>query len=82
MTMQFRRLAVVSLTALALVTGAAATAVSAPAQPVRTAHQPTADGIDGYPGSGHGPKRPLHFGPFEIPRHGTVSSGFSWAMED
>jgi hypothetical protein len=82
MSLQLRRLAVVSFAALALTAGATATAVSASARPAQAVNQPTADGIDGYPAGGHGYHRPLHFGPFEVPRNGTVSGGFSWAVRD
>ncbi|MDQ0773502.1 Spy/CpxP family protein refolding chaperone [Streptomyces aurantiacus] len=89
MSFQLRRLVALALAALALTAGATATATaaaaaSASARPAQAVNQPAADDFDGYPGEGHGhghgQERPLHFGPFEIPRNGTVSGGFSWGM--
>ncbi|BCL26681.1 hypothetical protein ACFFS2_00715 [Streptomyces aurantiacus] len=92
MSFQLRRLVALALAALALTAGATATATaaSASAPPAQAVNQPAADDFDGYPGEGlghghghghgHGQERPLHFGPFEIPRDGTVSGGFSWGM--
>jgi hypothetical protein len=88
MSFQLRRLFALALAALALTAGATATATaaSASARPAQAVNQLAADDFDGYPGEefghghGHGQERPLHFGPFEIPRDGTVSGGFSWGL--
>ncbi|MFJ3442753.1 hypothetical protein ACIPM2_16465 [Streptomyces sp. NPDC086081] len=89
MSLRVRRIAVVSLAALALTAGGTALAAAAPAQPAAAAApaQPAAAAIgnpgpDGFGGGGHGHDRPLHFGPFEFPRYGTVSGGFSWGVRD
>jgi hypothetical protein len=67
-----RRFATVSLVTASLAVGAG---LAAPAA--------VAAGWGGGPGHGHGHGHhapPLMFGPFEIPREGGVSSGFSWSM--
>ncbi|MGW0423322.1 hypothetical protein [Streptomyces sp. NPDC003015] len=79
MALRFRRLVVVSLAALALTAGGAATAASASALHPRTVSDGFDDGPGGYPG-GHG--RPLHLGPFEFPRSGSISGGFQWGVRD
>jgi len=78
MSLRIRRLAVVSLAALALTAGGVATAAfaSASAGPAQAVSYPGPDGADSYQGGGH--ERPLRFGPFEFPRAGTVSGGFAW----
>jgi hypothetical protein len=82
MSLQIRRFAVVSLAALALTASAAATAAaSASAGPAHTVSRPAADDFDGYSGGGRH-ERPLRFGPFEFPRSGTISGGFSWGVRD
>ncbi|MFJ2264057.1 hypothetical protein ACIOKD_38225 [Streptomyces sp. NPDC087844] len=80
MSLQLRRFAAVCLTVLAVSAGA--TVASASAQPPQPVTLPAADGIDGYPSPDHHRQPPLHFGPFEIPRSGTVSGGFSWGVRD
>ncbi|ANB04666.1 hypothetical protein SAM40697_0704 [Streptomyces ambofaciens] len=77
MSFSLRRVAVVSLAALALTAGGAVSAagaaeVSAPA--AVTSPGPGGGGFNG----GHEP--PMHFGPFEIPKFGSVSGGFSWGL--
>ncbi|WDV53811.1 hypothetical protein PV963_27350 [Streptomyces coeruleorubidus] len=48
-----------------------------------TVVNPGADEFGGGQG-GHGGHHdgPLHFGPFEFPRYGSVSGGFSWGVRD
>lgn len=80
MSLRVRRIAVVSLAALALTAGGTVVAASASAQPAAaTVGNP---GPEGFGGGGHGHDRPLHFGPFEFPRYGSVSGGFSWGVRD
>ncbi|MEV5339551.1 hypothetical protein AB0K93_13830 [Streptomyces sp. NPDC052676] len=77
MSSLLRRTAVVSLTALALATGVGATsAVAAVPGQAPAVLGPGPDDFGG--GNGRGHDRPLHFGPFEFPRNGTISGGFSW----
>ncbi|MFD0315532.1 hypothetical protein [Streptomyces flavalbus] len=76
MSSLFRRSAVVAVAAVALTAGLGATAASARPATAPVAVNPGPDG--GFHGGGH--DRPLHFGPFEFPRHGSVSGGFSWGM--
>ncbi|MET9956157.1 hypothetical protein ABZ135_32080 [Streptomyces sp. NPDC006339] len=67
-----RRAAVVSVLAAALVTGAAgAQAFAASAAPAT---------IGDFDGPGRGHDRPIMFGPFEIPRNGSV--GFHWGTSN
>ncbi|WP_217242911.1 hypothetical protein [Streptomyces sp. AC555_RSS877] len=73
MSLLLRRVAVVSLAALALTAGGTA-AASATAVPAPAFGSPGPDGFGGR----H--QQPLHFGPFEIPRSGSISGGFSWGM--
>ncbi|MFF8671341.1 hypothetical protein [Streptomyces sp. NPDC015242] len=80
MSLRVRRMAVVSLAALALTAGGTVTAAAASAQPAAAAIGNP--GPDGFGGGGHGHDRPLHFGPFEFPRYGSVSGGFSWGVRD
>ncbi|POX45090.1 hypothetical protein C3489_35025 [Streptomyces sp. Ru71] len=71
-----------SVAALAVLAGGVATAASASAQPAQSAEAlayPGPGGSDDYHG-GH--DRPLRFGPFEFPRYGTVSGGFTWGLKD
>ncbi|GGL62773.1 hypothetical protein GCM10010129_03000 [Streptomyces fumigatiscleroticus] len=71
MSLLLRRAAVVSLAALALTAGGAVSTASASAVPTPAV---------GHPGpNGHEP--PMHFGPFEIPKYGSVSGGFSWGLQ-
>jgi hypothetical protein len=57
------------------VSAAAAAPQSAPAvAPVG----PGGEGGEGFGGGRHEP--PMHFGPFEIPKFGSVSGGFSWGL--
>ncbi|WP_309096475.1 hypothetical protein [Streptomyces sp.] len=82
MSLRVRRIAVVSLAALALTAGGTVMAAAASAQPAAAAiGDPGSDGFGGG-GHGHGHDRPLHFGPFEFPRYGSVSGGFSWGVRD
>ncbi|MFF5971960.1 hypothetical protein ACFY7C_10590 [Streptomyces sp. NPDC012769] len=62
-----RRAAVVSVLAAALVTGAAGAQAFAASAPTT---------IGDFDGPGRGHDRPLMFGPFEIPRNGSV--GLHW----
>ncbi|MER8222104.1 hypothetical protein ABTZ58_16240 [Streptomyces sp. NPDC094143] len=78
MSLRVRRIAVVSLAALALTAGGTVMAAAASAQPAAAAIGNP--GPDGFGGGGH--DRPLHFGPFEFPRYGSVSGGFSWGVRD
>lgn len=79
MSSLLRRAAVLSLAALALTAGAGATsAVAAPQAPAAVGGPGPDFGDEGRGGFGH--DRPLHFGPFEFPRSGTISGGFSWGM--
>jgi hypothetical protein len=72
----------VSLAVLAFTAGGAVVAVGTSAQPAAaTVVNPGSDGFGGG-GHGHGHDRPLHFGPFEFPRYGSVSGGFSWGVRD
>ncbi|MDT0387522.1 MULTISPECIES: hypothetical protein [Streptomyces] len=80
MSLRVRRIAVVSLAALALTAGGTVMAAAASAQPAAAAIGNP--GPDGFGGGGHGHDRPLHFGPFEFPRYGSVSGGFSWGVRD
>jgi hypothetical protein len=83
MSLRVRRIAVVSLAALALTAGGTVVAAAASAQPAAAAiGDPGSDGFGGGGGHGHGHDRPLHFGPFEFPRYGSVSGGFSWGVRD
>ncbi|MEU2559580.1 hypothetical protein ABZ626_09635 [Streptomyces longispororuber] len=79
MTLRMRRLAVVSLTALALAGGGAG-AASAAAPPAPAVGSVGADTLDDDWGHHHDHHhdRPLYFGPFEVPRQGQVSGGVSW----
>ncbi|MEV0241523.1 hypothetical protein AB0I06_16545 [Streptomyces sp. NPDC050674] len=43
---------------------------------------PEPDGTGGANGYHGGRERPLHFGPFEFPRYGSVSGGFTWGLRD
>ncbi|MET9680151.1 hypothetical protein [Streptomyces coeruleorubidus] len=81
MSLRVRRIAVVSLAALALTAGGTVVAAGASAQPAATTVvNPGPDGFGGGHGGHH--DRPLHFGPFEFPRYGSVSGGFSWGVRD
>ncbi|MER7401796.1 hypothetical protein ABT373_04730 [Streptomyces sp. NPDC000070] len=83
MSLRVRRIAVVSLAALALTAGGAVVAAGASALPAATTVvNPGPEGFGG--GGGHGGHHdgPLHFGPFEFPRYGSVSGGFSWGVRD
>jgi hypothetical protein len=84
MSLRIRRLAVVSLAAVALTAGGAATASASVAVPSAQEMSSPGPDFDGYPGNGHGNghDRPLRFGPFEFPRTGSVSGGFAWDMRD
>ncbi|UXI77149.1 hypothetical protein N6Q81_03315 [Streptomyces vinaceusdrappus] len=77
MSCKLRRAAGVSPAAPALTAGGAVSAAGAAAAPVPpvTANRP--DAGSGFRG-GHEP--PMHFGPFEIPKFGSVSGGFSWGL--
>ncbi|MEU6916770.1 hypothetical protein [Streptomyces olindensis] len=84
MSLRVRRIAVISLAALALTAGGTA-AAGASAQPAATTiGNPGPDGFGGGHGGGHGGHHdgPLNFGPFEFPRYGSVSGGFSWGVRD
>ncbi|MFI8190841.1 hypothetical protein ACIF8T_18850 [Streptomyces sp. NPDC085946] len=63
--------------AFALTAGGAVTATSTSAVPAPVVDEPAPQGF-GH--GGHG--RPLHFGPFEFPRYGSLSGGFSWGARD
>ncbi|GAA3101829.1 hypothetical protein ACFQ0X_08420 [Streptomyces rectiviolaceus] len=84
MSLRVRRLALVSLAALALTAGGAATATasSLPPQAVTYPAYPGPDGFGDHEDHDHDHERPLHVGPFDVPREGTVSGGFSWDVED
>jgi hypothetical protein len=74
MSSLLRRVAVVSLAALAVTgVGAVSAGAATPAAPAAPVVGPGPD-FGGHHGG------PLHFGPFEIPRHGSLSGGFSWGM--
>ncbi|MGJ7880954.1 hypothetical protein [Streptomyces rochei] len=77
MSCKLRRAAGVSPAALALTAGGAVSAAGAAeaSVPAVTANDP--DGGSGFRG-GHEP--PMHFGPFEIPKFGSVYGGFSWGL--
>ncbi|MEV0252866.1 hypothetical protein AB0H82_01105 [Streptomyces sp. NPDC050732] len=77
-------MAVVSFAAVAvMVGGAAAAAASVPSD--HNSLYPGPEVSDTYHGD-HDHVRdhdhPLHVGPFDVPRHGTVSGGFTWGLED
>jgi hypothetical protein len=76
MSLSLRRAAVVSLAALALTAGGAVSAAGAAevSAPAVVSPGPGGGGFNG----GHEP--PMHFGPFEIPKFGSVSGGFSWGL--
>lgn len=81
MSFSLRRTAVVCLAALALTAGgavsaAAAAPLSAPAV-AQAGPGGEGGGADGF-GGRHEP--PMHLGPFEIPKFGSVSGGFSWGL--
>ncbi|MCM1940656.1 hypothetical protein NC239_20860 [Streptomyces sp. G3] len=82
MSLSLRRAAVVTLAALALTAGGAVSAAGAAPQsaPAVSSMGPGGGegGGDGFGGGRHEP--PLHFGPFEIPKFGSVSGGFSWGL--
>ncbi|MDI3423930.1 hypothetical protein [Streptomyces luteolus] len=83
MSQQLRRLAAVSLMALALTAGgatAATTASAASPQPAQTGAYPDPGSLNSY--SGHHDGDPLRFGPFDVPRNGTISGGLSWNVRD
>ncbi|GGW91385.1 hypothetical protein [Streptomyces lomondensis] len=88
MSLRVRRIAVISLAALALTAGGTVVAAGASARPADTTiGNPGPDGFGGGHGGGHGGHGghhdgPLHFGPFEFPRYGSVSGGFSWGVRD
>ncbi|GGW34278.1 hypothetical protein [Streptomyces caelestis] len=78
MSLRVRRIAVVSLSALALTAGGTVVAAGASAQPAATTVvNPGPDGLGGGHHDG-----PPHYGPFEFPRYGSVSGGFSWSVQD
>lgn len=81
MSLRVRRIAVVSLAALALTAGGTVVAAGASAQPAATTV--VNPGPEGF-GGGHGGHHdgPLRFGPFEFPRYGSISGGFSWGVRD
>jgi hypothetical protein len=71
MSLSLRRAAVVTLAALALTAGGAVSAATAaPAVPAAANLGP----------GGHHGEPPMHFGPFEIPKFGSVSGGFNWGL--
>jgi hypothetical protein len=74
MSLRVRRIAVVSLAALALTAGGTVVAAGASAQAAATTV--VYPGPDGFGGGRH--DGPLHYGPFEFPHYGSVSGGFSW----
>ncbi|MGW7074447.1 hypothetical protein [Streptomyces sp. NPDC054866] len=80
MSLRLRRLAVVSLAALALTAGGTATAAATSLPPQAV----TYPGPGGYPvpGDHDHDEEPLHVGPFDVPREGAVSGGFRWDLED
>jgi hypothetical protein len=69
----FRRLATVSLVTASLAAGGV---LAAPAVLAVETTAATAGAHPGYPGY---PEPGWRFGPFEVPRNGHVSGGFSWA---
>ncbi|MFV0137776.1 hypothetical protein ACLGIH_32075 [Streptomyces sp. HMX87] len=73
-----RRAALVSLVALAVTAGGAVSAAGAAPLPAPGVISPGPGGGHGGHG-GHEP--PMHFGPFEIPKYGSVSGGFSWGLQ-
>jgi hypothetical protein len=78
MSLRIRRLVVVSLAAVAVAAGGAtAASASVPERPAHAVADPGPD-FDGHHGSRH--DRPLRFGPFEFPRSGAISGGFTWDM--
>ncbi|MFB7084532.1 hypothetical protein [Streptomyces sp. NPDC056296] len=78
MSFSLRRAAVVSLAALALTAGGAVSAASAAPVSAPAVASPGPGGGGGGFNGGHEP--PMHFGPFEIPKFGSVSGGFSWGL--
>ncbi|MBP2404594.1 hypothetical protein SNS2_3208 [Streptomyces netropsis] len=67
-----RRAAVVALTALMLGLSGGALATAASAEPSNDGHEWGERHHHGGP--------PVHFGPFEVPRFGSVSGGFAWNL--
>ncbi|MFC7984407.1 hypothetical protein [Streptomyces sp. NPDC057336] len=78
MSLKLRRAAVVSLAALALTAGGAVSAAGAAEASAAAVAALGPDG--GGHGSRGGHEPPLHFGPFELPKFGSVSGGFSWGL--
>jgi hypothetical protein len=80
MSLRVRRIAVLSLAALAFTAGGTVVAAASAQPAATTVVNPGPEGFGGGHGGDH--DRPLHFGPFEFPRHGSVSGGFSWGVRD
>ncbi|MFG3251184.1 hypothetical protein [Streptomyces sp. NPDC048187] len=80
MSLSLRRAAVVSLAALALTAGGAVSAATAAPQSAPAVASMGPGGGEGGGGYNGGHEPPLHFGPFEIPKFGSVSGGFSWGL--
>lgn len=86
MSLRFRRMAVVSFAAVAVMVGGAATAAaSAPSD--HTSRYPGPGVSDTYGDHDHPAyhgdhDHPMRVGPFDVPRHGTVSGGFTWDVQD
>ncbi|CAM5236278.1 hypothetical protein STENM36S_09131 [Streptomyces tendae] len=80
MSFSLRRAAVVSLAALALTAGGAVSAAAAAPLPAPAVASMGPGGEGGGDGFGGRHEPPMHFGPFEIPKFGSVSGGFSWGL--
>ncbi|CAL9352606.1 hypothetical protein [Streptomyces sp. enrichment culture] len=80
MSFSLRRAAVVSLAVLALTAGGAVSAAAAAAPSAPAVAQAGPGGEGGGEGFGGRHEPPMHFGPFEIPKFGSVSGGFSWGL--
>ncbi|MFE5603647.1 hypothetical protein ACFQ8O_31205 [Streptomyces coelicoflavus] len=83
MSLSLRRATVVSLAALALTAGGAVSAAGAAplSAPAVASMGPGGGGEGGGGGFNGRHEPPLHFGPFEIPKFGSVSGGFSWGLQ-
>ncbi|MEU8956012.1 hypothetical protein AB0C93_17105 [Streptomyces sp. NPDC048518] len=82
MSFRVRRMAALSLAVVAVMAGGVASAASASARPAHVTTYPEPDDSGVYPDSYHHHDRPLHVGPFDVPRQGAVSGGFRWDVRD